>query len=130
MKGSGKILILIAVLTLSMLFYVHLQIASVLVSIDIHKSSRALAAKQELLRKFQFKVDQLRAPRLLEAKMKRHDMELTIPNRVQVVEVPPVPSLAIPSAPAQKVSRTLSAEVSSFLGRWIQTAQAKTDLSS
>lgn len=130
MKGSGKILILIAVLTFSMLFYVHLQIASVLVSIDIHKSSRALAAKQELLRKFQFKVDQLRAPRLLEAKMKRHDMELAIPNKVQIVEVPPVPGLVIPSSPAQKMSRTFSSEVSSFLGRWIQTAQAKTDLTS
>ncbi|MFH0984402.1 MAG: hypothetical protein V1882_02575 [Candidatus Omnitrophota bacterium] len=130
MKGSGKILILIAVFTLSMLFYVHLQIASVLVSIDIHRSSRALAAKEELLRKFQFKVDQLRAPRLLEAKMKRHDMELAIPNKVQIVEVPPVSGIMLSAAPTQKVSRTLSSEVSSFLGRWIQTAQAKTDLSS
>jgi len=130
MKGSGKILILIAILTLSMLFYVHLQVASVLVSFDIHKSSRALAEKQELLRKFQFKVDQLRAPRLLEAKMKRHDMGLALPNKIQVVEVPAVSQLVIPAPSAQKVARTFSSEVSSFLGRWIQTAQAKTDLSS
>ena len=130
MKGSGKVLILIAVLTCSMLFFVHLQISSVLISLDIHKSSRAVAEKQELLRRFQYKVDQLRAPRLLEEKMKRHDMGLALPNKIQVVEVPPVPELAIPVSQEQKATRTLSSEVSSFLGRWIQTAQAKTDLSS
>ena len=130
MKGSGKILILIAVVASAMLFYVHLQVASVLVSFDIQKSSRAVAEKQELLRRFQYKVDQLRAPRLLEEKMKRHDMGLALPNKIQVVEVPPVPELAIPVSQEQKATRTLSSEVSSFLGRWIQTAQAKTDLSS
>src|SRR5512137_1587064 len=130
MKGSGKILVLIAILTCAMLFYVHLQVASVLVSFDIHKSSSALAEKQEILRKFQFKVDQLRAPRLLEAKMKRHDMGLTIPNKIQVVEVPPVPQLVIPVVAEQKATRTFSSEVTNFLGRWIQTAQAKTDLRS
>jgi cell division protein FtsL len=130
MKGSGKILILIAVFTCAMLFYVHLQVASVLVSFDIHKSSRAFDEKQELLRKFQFKVDQLRAPRLLEEKMKRHDMGLAIPNKIQVVEVPPVPGLVTPAAPGQKAVRTFSSKVTNFLGRWIQTAQAKTDITS
>lgn len=130
MKGSGKILILIAILTCSMLFYVHLQVASVLVSFEIHKSSRTVAEKQELLHRFQFKVDQLRAPRLLEEKMKRNDMGLALPNKIQVVEVPPVPELVIPVASEQKVTSTFSSELSSFLGRWIQTAQAKTDLSS
>ncbi len=130
MKGSGKILVLIGILTCAMLFYVHLQIASVLVSLEIHKSSRALAEKQELVRRFQFKVDQLRAPRLLEAKMKRHDMGLALPNKIQVVEVPPVPQLMIPVVSEQKATRTFSSEVSNFLGRWIQTAQAKTDLAS
>ena len=113
-----------------MLFYVHLQVASVLVSLDLHRSSRQVAEKQELLRRFQYKVDQLRAPRLLEEKMMRHDMGLALPNKVQVVEVPAAADIVIPMAPAQKVVRTFSSEVSSFLGRWIQTAQAKTDLSS
>jgi hypothetical protein len=130
MKGSGKILILIAALTCAMLFYVHLQVASVLVSFDIHKSSRAAAEKQELLHRFRYKVDQLRAPRLLEEKMKRHDMGLALPGKIQVVEVPMMPDLVILSEHQQKATRTFSAEVSSFLGRWIQTAQAKTDLSS
>jgi len=130
MKGSGKILVLIAIFTCGMLFYVHLQVASVLVSFEIHKNSNAFAEKQELLRRFQFKVDQLRAPRLLEEKMKRHDMGLALPNKIQVVEVPPATELVIPVASEQKVTRTFSSEVTSFLGRWIQTAQAKTDISS
>jgi cell division protein FtsL len=130
MKGSGKILVFIAVLTCAMIFYVHLQVASVLVSFDIHESSRRFAEKQELLRRFQYKVDQLRAPRLLEEKMKRHDMGLALPNKVQVVEVPPAPEIVMPMPQNQKVVRTFSSEVSTFLGRWIQTAQAKTDLSS
>jgi len=41
-----------------------------------------------------------------------------------------VPELSLPVAREQKAPRTLSSEVSNFLGRWIQTAQAKTDLSS
>ena len=65
MKGSGKILILIAALACSMLFFVHLQVASILVSFDIQKSSHTLAERQELFRRLQFKVDQLRAPAFL-----------------------------------------------------------------
>ena len=111
MKGSGKILILIALLACPLLFYVHLQVASVLVSFDIHRSSRHVAEKQELLRRFQYKVDQLRAPRLLEEKMKRHDMGLALPDKVQVVEVPPVPEVLMPISQNQKVVRTFSSEV-------------------
>ncbi len=130
MKGSGKIIILITLLTGAMLFFVHLQVASILVSFDLQKSAHALAGKQELLRRFQFKIDQLRAPRLLEEKMRRHDLGLALPNKIQVVEVPPVLDLVIPVASEQKVTRTFSSEVTSFLGRWVQTAQAKTDLTS
>lgn len=130
MKGSGKILVLMSTVVCAMLFYVHLQVASVLVSFDLQKQSRAIAEKQELLHRFQFKVDQLRAPRLLEEKMKRHDLGLGLPDRIQVVEVPFVPELPIPVAQERKAARTFSSEVSSFLGRWIQTAQAKTDLPS
>ncbi len=130
MKGSGKILVFIAGFTCLMLMYVHLQIASVLVSFDIHKTSRTFTEKQELLRRLQFKVDQLKAPRLLEAKMKKHDLTLTLPNKIEVVEVPSVPefSISLPNAP--EPARSFSSRVTDFLGRWIQTAQAKTDLSS
>ena len=59
MKGSGKILVLIAGLTCLVLFYVHLQIAAVLVSFDIHKTSKMCAEKQEILARFKYKVEQI-----------------------------------------------------------------------
>lgn len=130
MKGSGKILVFISGFTCLVLFYVHLQIAAVLVSFDIHKTSKMCAEKQEILGRFKYKVDQLRAPRLLEEKMKKHELGLSLPNRIQVVEVPPVPEFVIPLAQEPKVAASFSSSVSNFLGRWIQTAQAKTDLSS
>lgn len=111
-----------------LLFYVHLQIAAVLVSFDIGKTSKICAAKQELLGRFRYKVEQLRAPRLLEAKMKKHELELSLPNKIEVVEVPPVPEFVIPLVQEPKATKSLSATISNFLGRWIQTAQAKTDL--
>jgi len=82
------------------------------------------------LGRFKYKVDQLRAPRLLEEKMKKHEMGLSLPNSIQVVEVPPVQEFVIPLAAESKAAPSISSAVSSFLGRWIQTAQAKTDLSS
>lgn len=130
MKGSGKILIFIAGITCLLLFYVHLQIASVLVSFDIHKSSKTFAEKQELFKRLQFKVDQLKAPRLLESKMKKHELGLALPDKIQIVEVPPAPAFTMPITQEQAVTNSFSSIVSSFLGRWIQTAQAKTDLSS
>ncbi len=130
MKGSGKILVAIAGLTCLMLFYVHLQIAAVLVSFDIHKSSKVCAEKQEILERFKYKVEQLRAPRLLEEKMKKRELGLSLPNKILVVEVPPVPEFVVPVARESKQAPSFSSAVSSFLGRWIQTAQAKTDLSS
>jgi hypothetical protein len=130
MKGSGKILVLIAGLTCLGLFYVHLQIAAVLVSFDIHKISKMCAEKQEILGRFKYKVEQLRAPRLLEEKMKKHELGLALPNRIQTVEVPSVQEFVIPLAQEPKVAPTISSAVTNFLGRWIQTAQAKTDLSS
>ncbi len=130
MKGSGKTLISIAALTGLFLVYVHFQIAAVLVSFDIHKASKLYVEKQEILERFKYKVEQLKAPRLLEAKMKQHDLGLSLPNKIQVVEVPPVPEFVIPLAQEPEPAAGISTAVTNFLGRWIQTAQAKTDLTS
>ena len=130
MKGCGKILIMIGFLTSMLLCYVHLQINSVLVSFDIHKSSKIFAEKQELLRRVQFKVDQLRAPRLLEAKMKKNELGLGLPNKIQVVEVPPAAEIKMPVPQEQETTHSISTTISNFLGRCIQTAQAKTDFAS
>lgn len=130
MKGSGKILVIIAGFTCMMLFYVHLQVASVLVSLDLHKSSKIFSQKQELFNRLQYKVDQLRAPGLLEKKLKHHELGLTLPNKIQVVEVPMAPAIRMPIEETEKTTHPLSSALLNFFGHWIQTAQAKTDMSS
>ncbi|OQA57112.1 MAG: hypothetical protein BWY42_00736 [Candidatus Omnitrophica bacterium ADurb.Bin277] len=130
MKGSGKILSGIACLTVLLLFYVHLQISSVIVSFDLHRSSQALEEKQEVLRRLQFNVGQLKAPQLLEEKMKKHDLALGLPNKVQVLDVPSVPDFSRIATQDAAVDSSVGSSFSSIFGRLIQTAQAKTDLPS
>lgn len=129
MKGSGKILSVVGVVTCMMLFYVHLQVASVIVSFDLNKTSWTFATKQELLKRLQFNVDQLKAPRLLEEKMKKNEIALGLPDRIRVVEVPPMAGVRLASMRQDAKSVTSSSAFSKFFGHLIQIAQAKTDSS-
>lgn len=130
MKGSGKILIGIASVTCLMLMYVHLQVASVIVSFDLYERSNVFAQRQELLRRLQFNVDQLKAPRLLEEKVKKYQLSLALPNKVESCEVPMVPELFGPSSRETHTISATPSVFSRFFGHLIQTAQAKTDFSS
>lgn len=127
MRGSGKVLIIIGIVTCMLLFYVHLNISSVIVSFELDKLSKDCAAKQELLKRLQFNVEQLKAPNSLEEKIKKHDLTLALPNRIQVMEVPYAPELPLPMAQNTKNESSYSSVFSRFLGQLIQTAQAKTD---
>lgn len=127
MKGSGKVLSGIAVGTFLMLLYVHFQISSVIVSFELGKVSQIYATKQELLRRLQFNVNQLKVPRFLEEKMKKNELTLGLPNDIQVVEVPPVMDLSLPVKQEVKNVPSYTAAFSKLFGRLIQTAQAKTD---
>jgi len=129
MKGSGKVLSVIGFITCMMLFYVHLQIASVIVSFELNRTSKTYAMKQELLRRLEFNVNQLKAPRLLEEKMKKNELTLGLPGKIQVVEVPPMPNLHLPVRQGEKHDSGYSSAFTKFFGRLIQTAQAKTDTS-
>ena len=127
MKGSGKILSIIAAVTGMLLFYVHLQVSSVVVSFELSKTSKTYATKQELLRRLEYNVGQLKAPQHLEKIMKKHDLTLGLPNKIQVVEVPPVPDLPFILKQDVKSGAAYPAAFSKLFGRLIQTAQAKTD---
>ena len=129
MKGSGKILSIIASVVCMALLYVHLQISSLVVSFEFNNTSRTYATKQELLRRLQFNVSQLKAPRFLEEKMKKNELTLGLPNKIQVVEVPPMTEMTLPVQRGAKSLSSHSSGFSEFLGKLIQTAQAKTDAS-
>ena len=128
MKGAGKILIGIAFVTALFLFYVHEQISLFNISYLMQKDSALLADKSEAYRRLKFEVDQLKAPLLLEEKMRELKLDLVLPKQVLVVQIPRVP--AVESAPPvmKNVSfHPFSEGLLDFLGRWVKVAQAKTD---
>ncbi|HXV27992.1 MAG TPA: hypothetical protein VD913_03410 [bacterium] len=127
MKGLGKIVLGIGLVSSLFLFYVQGQIAVLRISYQIDVDSKELAQRSEEYRHLKFKVDQLKAPRRLEEKMKELDLDLTLPKEVRVVRVPLSPS-PNPSAVAESVQlNPFSEGLIEFLGHWVKIAQAKTD---
>lgn len=125
MKGSGKILLSIAGASFLFLAFVHGQVAVFNLSYSIDKKTDILAEKSELYRHLNFEVNRLKAPGILEQKMAELSMDLTLPKDVQVVRVPTV--RPVPEAVLEPVSLSATDKLTSFLGRWIGVAQAKTD---
>ncbi|MBI3313144.1 MAG: hypothetical protein HYZ83_02780 [Candidatus Omnitrophica bacterium] len=126
MKGAGKFLISLIGVTLLVLLYVHIQVSLFQVSYSMNTQSHQLADKSEAYRLLKFEVDQLRAPRLLEQKMKDMQIELALPKEVQVVKIPAAPAFNPESLPNVSL-KPLSDGLLDFLGRWVKIAQAKTD---
>ena len=125
MKGAGKIILVIAGISTLFLFYVHVQTALFRVSYLIDQQSDTQARLTDAYRHLKFEVEQLKAPRLLEEKMKQLSLDLTLPKEFRVVSVP------VPVIPQEVVDAVAVKPLSNgwlqFLGRWVNVAQAKTD---
>lgn len=127
MKDTLRSLTVIASLALLSLLYVHEQLALFRVSYRIEGALETLAQKSEEYRKIKFEVDQLKAPRPLEEKMKLLHLDLALPKEVRVVTLPPA-SLLAEGPQIQDISfQPFSEGFLDFLGRWIKVAQAKTE---
>ncbi len=127
MKGTGKTLISITLGSFLLLLFVHGQISLFQVSYMIDVKSEALAERSEAYRHLKFEVDQLKAPRILEARMKDLKMDLTLPKEVRVVRVPVVKPQQIQHAPVTEFElQPFSQGLLNFFGRWVKVAQAKT----
>lgn len=125
MKGSGKIILAVSFMTALLLGYVHEQIALLRISYLMDTQSELLARESEQYRHLKYEVDQLKAPRLLEAKLKDLSLDLTLPKEFRVL---PAPALDLQQKSAQNLAvKPLSTGFSEFLGRWVNIAQAKTD---
>lgn len=127
MKGTGKIILSILGLSLFFVLYVRGQVALLHVSYQIDSRAEKVTELSEEFRRLRFEVEQLKAPRLLEEKMKQMKMELTFPQEIRVVKVPVA---AIPAPPLQHVTASPSTVASRFanlLGQFVGVAQAKTD---
>lgn len=125
MKSMTRFLIFTAALLGLVLIYVHVQILLFRVSYDLARKSRDLAEKTEAYRYLKYEVDQLRAPYLLEKRMKQLELDLGLPRKVRVIRIPalPVHEPTVKGPPLQG----LSEGVLSFMERWIKVAQAKTE---
>jgi hypothetical protein len=91
----------------------------------LEDKAEKLGRLSEEYRNIKFDLDQLKAPRLLEEKIKEMQLNLTLPNEVRVLKTA-APLLKEESL--QNVSASpISDRVLHFLGRWVDIAQAKTD---
>ena len=125
MKGTGKIVLGIFSLAFFVVLYVRGQIALLHVSYQIEAKANKLSALFEESRRLHFEVDQLKAPRLLEEKMKQLSMDLTLPQEIRVVRIP-LPKITEASL-NQIPTQPFAGRVADFVGRWVGVAQAKTD---
>lgn len=126
MKGSGKIILMIAAVTSLFVFYVHGQVTLFRVSYEIEGQNEAINHLTDTYRQLKFDVERLKAPRRLEAKLTDHSMDLTVPQQIHVMRVPPPPSLSMQQL-NDVTSTSMSNRVLDFFGRWIGVAQAKTE---
>lgn len=126
MKGIGKIILVIFSFSLFFVFYVREQISLLHVSYEIESKSEKVAELSEEFRRLRFEVDQLKAPRLLEEKMKKLAMDLELPHEIRVVRTPAKEPVAT-SLDHLVLRPTFSTQVAHFVGRWIDVAQAKTE---
>ncbi len=128
MKGCGKIICGILIVSSLFLLYVHGQTALFELSYTIDKHSKIVMRESEEYRRLKFEVEQLKAPLLLEGKMKEMSLELGLPKEVRVVRVAPpvIPAAESPVMHADSLQNP-SNGLMRFLGRWVDIAQAKTD---
>jgi len=126
MKGTGKIILSTLLLTILALGYVHGQNAAIQLSYHINHKGDLLAEKTEFYRHLKYDVDQLKAPRLLEAKIDQLSLNLDVPREIRVIQVPPQLVHSIIDQPDLTVTPSNN-RFGSFLGRWIGVAQAKTE---
>lgn len=121
-----KVLTILMVLTSSMVLYVHGQIAIFQVSYDLNQKVAALEEKEELYREMKFEVEQLKAPRLLESKLQSMQLDLALPEHVQIIKVP-VPAMEQPVPSVMDKTAGSFNFPFDFLGKWVKVAQAKVE---
>ena len=124
MKGVGKLLTGIMIITAGLLLYVHERVEMLRVSYRIYKTSTQLSERSEEYRRLKFEVTQLRSPQALEKRLQETKLALTLPKQIKVLRVPQ--PLAAPSLETLPL-RTPHSNPFDFVGQWIQVAQARTD---
>ncbi|MDP3919538.1 MAG: hypothetical protein Q8R76_01845 [Candidatus Omnitrophota bacterium] len=126
MSGFLKIIGWIIPLTVGLLLYVHGQVSLFQVSYSLDLQRHIVAEKREEYRRLKFEVDQLKAPRVLERRIKDEGLELALPDQIRVLRVSPPVNIPLP--PVVRIQpKAFSDGLTNFLGKWVRVAQAKPD---
>jgi len=88
MKHIGKCIMGICILTISMLFYVHLHITSLRYSYAINEKEESLVFLIDTYKNLKFQLASLKSPTALEQKLAAADINLVLPDEIRVVKVP------------------------------------------
>ena len=126
MRGTGKFLLILGSVLALLLLYVNAQISLFQVSYKMASIEHQIVVKREQYQSLKFDVERLKAPRLLEEKMKELQLNLSLPSEIRVVRVPQIEEIdsrALESASLTPFSHSLM----DFFGRWVKVAQAKTE---
>ena len=103
------------------------QISIFQISYDLNKKTEVLKEKQEIFNGVKLEIDRLKAPRLLESKLQKMDLDLILPQNVQIVKVPAIPQMTQPLQSSLSKSTGGFASSFDFFGKWVNVAQAKMD---
>jgi cell division protein FtsL len=123
-KFVTKVMGMTTIFTMMMVLYVYGHVQIFHVSYEINAQEKALETKSKSFRELRFEVDQLKAPALLEQKLKELELDLDLPKNVEMIEIPKIPTMnSIPAIPIEPTS----SPVFTFLGQWVKVAQAKMD---
>jgi len=121
MKGSIRTLMVIFSVTAAMLFYVHWQVMSYVVSYRIHDYSREIGRQQDEVRRMSYNLEMLKAPKILDQKMKQHSLDMVPPDQIRTLTLPQsAPSFR--GAAGEGVFRSV---LNGFFADWIQIARAE-----
>jgi len=126
MKGSGKLVMIVGVVSLCVLIYVHLNVSLFSISYRINQKSETLNERHENYRRLKFEVEQFKTPNQLAEQIEKHSFTLDAPKEIHVIKVP-VPLEASMATLEQSSYHPLSKGLFDFLGRWVKVAQAKMD---
>ncbi len=129
MKGCGKIVLRVAVMTVLVVCYVHSQIELLRVSYILDKKTHLKSEKTEKYLILKYELEQMKSPRLLESKLGEWNFDLTLPKEIKVIRMaePVAWNLQVPVASGVE-GHPLVEKISNFLERWVKVAQAKTDV--
>ena len=128
MRGSLKIILAVMAITVPALFYVHGKLSLFRISYDLNRQSEELAFKLQHYRMLKFELEQLKAPHLLEARMKEQALDLVLPQEIRVVQIPAVSPFRTAEVSHPSINPIMY-RLRDLLGRWIGIAQAKTETS-